>query len=1658
MKKNLGILLLIIFIINGITVSAGSEQDINLALNRADSITRVNFVGGAITNIVDGDYGTSAYFNGNNMTGIPQIQIGLCDEDETAYVKEISVVSTVNSDKALYYSLNGETWTEITDYTRSTETVANKTYKYTYTFPSYINMNYISFESVQSSQSINEVEVMGYKEYSTVADSITLSDSSLAFEFDSSVFEYNVILGDFDEIPTVSAESSYDVEIEQATEETMQATVTVINGMVERTYTINFERENLDENNARLESIILSSGELVGGFNPQIYEYTALVQGAIPTVQATAQVSESEVTVTQADTETKTATIHVVSQSGIEKTYTVRFVMIAGEEQNLALNRADSISRVNFSGGVIANIVDGDYGTTAYLNGNNMTGAPEIQIGLCDDEDTAYVKEIAVASTVNSDKVISYSLDGETWTKITDYTRSNETVANKTYKYTYTFSSYINMNYISFTSVQSSQSINEVEVMGYKEYGTVADSITLSAGELNPAFSENIFEYTVEIGDFDEIPTVSAESSYDVEVEQATQETMQATVTVINGEIERVYTINFERENLDENNAKLENISLSEGELAGGFNPHIYEYSVFVEGEIPTVEATAQVQESVVTVTQATMETKTATIRVVSQSGVEKTYTVNFITGVSEEQNLAFGRADYIKYINCKTASAAANIVDDDCGTQAYFTAANMSGIPQIQIDLCDDGVRAFVKEIEVVTTLGSSNLEETPLQYSLDGINWKTITDFTLTSGKYNNNNNVNVHTYTLPSYIEAEYISFTGAQMTLSIFEIEVTGKKAYEVIADSITLSDATLTPSFSSGVFEYAVTLGDFDEIPTVSAVSYNDYTINIVQATEETMKATVTVVNGELLNTYTITFNWEDLDENNVRLSGIELSDYEIQGGFDAYAKSYIVLIPDENTYPSVLSATPEIEGATVTIINAQPTRQNPNTIIRVTSPSGSRTAEYPVHFVWNNSLKKNCNGSSTWSANPVYKGTDGRIDTCYYNSTSTTYSWITVDLENVTDVKTALVYTLYTDEARWKYIYYSDDGFNWVQVPCEVSFVQTEYYYLNSEDIPIYLVTLNFKPFTARYVKSQSTIPCAHVIQEFEVYGQQDFITSNNTYVDSITLSHGDLYPNFSKYKPSYTVTLPSGSTLPEITSVTLNDSNATYEIVQPTMQTLQGKVIVTAENGLSKRTYTVKIDMDVPPTAIARLSSLSTSSGNLTPVFNAAETAYRVYISENEVIPTVSAVADGTGASVAITQATEETMRATVVVTSGDRQSDNTYTIDFYRSNLDLQELNVTAGSLSPLFDPAVTEYTVEIPSGEPIPEIGAVSQAQNALISIVPATESNLKSIVTVTSIDGIGTKTYTVTFRYMKSLEEVQIAVLNAVNGYTATNRTTADDIMALAKNAAGSDLVEITWSKDFDRKSATSDKSGSVTGELTLTLNGKSVKVTVSNTISKLTVSGGSSGGGGGFGGGGGGAVVDVPKEDDSPSTENPKPSTENIEDELTGHWGESEIRPLVQKGIVQGDGNSLNLDGKVTRAEFITMLIRGMGIDVIEFTGAGADVNDADWFADYIQTAVENNFLQGYDGNVRPNDPITREEAAKVLVSAFEAYYKKEVTGGALAFTDKDNISPWAKQSVEKAVETGLIKGFETGEFAPKQNLKREQAMVMVYRLLVTTEN
>ncbi len=221
------------------------------------------------------------------------------------------------------------------------------------------------------------------------------------------------------------------------------------------------------------------------------------------------------------------------------------------------------------------------------------------------------------------------------------------------------------------------------------------------------------------------------------------------------------------------------------------------------------------------------------------------------------------------------------------------------------------------------------------------------------------------------------------------------------------------------------------------------------------------------------------------------------------------------------------------------------------------------------------------------------------------------------------------------------------------------------------------------------------------------------------------------------------------------------------------------------------------------------------------------------------------------------------------------------------------------------------------------------------------------------------------------------------------------------------------------------------------------------------------SGGSSGGGGGGGGGGsassgntGGIGMEVPIVNGT--EEQPQPTSQPqdaLKEELKGHWGETELAEMVDRGILKGDGTSLHLLEEVTRAEFASMLVRALALPKVSGDAGFQDVQAEAWYAQDVAAVAAAGLMQGDGGLFRPEAPITREEMAKVLIQAYTESGKAAPAESALDFTDAAAISTWAQQSVAQAVSLGLIQGYETGEFLPQSGLLREQAAVVLYRLM-----
>ncbi|CAG7650793.1 hypothetical protein PAESOLCIP111_06177 [Paenibacillus solanacearum] len=179
-------------------------------------------------------------------------------------------------------------------------------------------------------------------------------------------------------------------------------------------------------------------------------------------------------------------------------------------------------------------------------------------------------------------------------------------------------------------------------------------------------------------------------------------------------------------------------------------------------------------------------------------------------------------------------------------------------------------------------------------------------------------------------------------------------------------------------------------------------------------------------------------------------------------------------------------------------------------------------------------------------------------------------------------------------------------------------------------------------------------------------------------------------------------------------------------------------------------------------------------------------------------------------------------------------------------------------------------------------------------------------------------------------------------------------------------------------------------------------------------------------------------------------------------DLSGHWSKNDVNEMASRLIVNGmSEDAFAPDHSVTRAEFAAMTVRALGLrSGVSTQRAYRDVAASDWFADSVSLASAFGLIGGYeDGTFRPNQSITRSEAAVILTRAADvAKLNKELPankadGQLSGFNDAADIADWAKASVALLVNKGILQGDEQQHIAPQAAVTRAQAAVMLKRLL-----
>lgn len=165
-------------------------------------------------------------------------------------------------------------------------------------------------------------------------------------------------------------------------------------------------------------------------------------------------------------------------------------------------------------------------------------------------------------------------------------------------------------------------------------------------------------------------------------------------------------------------------------------------------------------------------------------------------------------------------------------------------------------------------------------------------------------------------------------------------------------------------------------------------------------------------------------------------------------------------------------------------------------------------------------------------------------------------------------------------------------------------------------------------------------------------------------------------------------------------------------------------------------------------------------------------------------------------------------------------------------------------------------------------------------------------------------------------------------------------------------------------------------------------------------------------------------------------------------DIEGHWAKNQILDFVSKGYVAGyEDNTFRPENSITRAEFVRVLNQVFKFEEKEAENF-TDVNNSDWYYNDVCIGAKAGYIKGYeDGTFRPNSPITREEASKILATVLNLK-----GDGKLGFTDSNKISDWAKDAVDALSDNGMISGYEDNTFRPNNNITRAESVSLLSRV------
>lgn len=302
--------------------------------------------------------------------------------------------------------------------------------------------------------------------------------------------------------------------------------------------------------------------------------------------------------------------------------------------------------------------------------------------------------------------------------------------------------------------------------------------------------------------------------------------------------------------------------------------------------------------------------------------------------------------------------------------------------------------------------------------------------------------------------------------------------------------------------------------------------------------------------------------------------------------------------------------------------------------------------------------------------------------------------------------------------------------------------------------------------------------------------------------------------------------------------------------------------------------------------------------------------------------------------------------------------------------------------------------------------------------------------------------------------KVLEDIK-EVMDSINDNHTLNYITSD--LKLPKTVTyGSTITYISSDTSVISDEGKVRRPSGADKEVNLTVkveNGEASEIrTIKLVVKKASqsTSGGSSGGSSRGGSSGGVALVPKGEINTAPTVKPTEPTqSKDVFTDISTHWAKEYIEKAYKEGIVNGnDDGTFSPDSTVTREAFITMLVRAVDLKSESGESVFNDVNESDWFAQYVNTAYKNSIVSGISEELfGVGQNVSRQDMCVMVYNALKDKFNTEITDE--KFTDDEKIADYAKTAVYALKQSGIVNGRGEGGFEPYGTATRAEAAKII---------